>query len=53
MATSRTPSMMRTTTFVKLKELSDTTKKPMIQLIDEAIDLLIAHYAQASTRESL
>jgi hypothetical protein len=50
MATARTPINIWSTTFEKLKELSDTTKKPMTQLIDEAIDLLSEQYAQAATR---
>lgn len=53
MATSRTPIMIWTSTFAKLKGLSDTTDKPMVQLIDEAIDLLTERYAQVSTKESL
>ena len=53
MATSRTATTVWTTTYDKLKELSETTKKPMTQLIDEAVDLLVEHYSQASHKESL
>ncbi len=53
MATPRTAINVWGTTFEKLKDLSERTKKPMTELLDEAVDLLIAHYTQASHKERL